>query len=64
MVDGLKEFERLDKAELQKRVDQERMALAQMRINATAVPIKDYSQYKKKRAMVARLLTALRNMNK
>jgi len=61
MTNELKELGLLSVAELKKRIDQERMALAQMRINASAAQVKDYSQYRKKRVMIARLLTILRS---
>ena len=64
MTNKLKELGQLGVAELKKRVDQERMALAQMRINASATQIKDYSQYRKKRVTIARLLTMLRGIDR
>jgi|GEM_PF-6820094 len=63
MANKLKELGLLDVTELKKRVDQERMALAQMRINASATQVKDYSQYRKKRVTIARLLTMLRSID-
>lgn len=57
----LQELAQLSDAGLLARIEQERMALAQMRMSAATMQVKDYSQYKKRRCIIARALTLLRN---
>jgi len=55
-----KEFENSDVAALTARLNDLRRELFSLRLNAAAAHVKDYSQYKKLRRNIARVLTYLR----
>ena len=57
-----KELQNSDAGNVLVRLEKERRDLFQFRINAAASHVKDFSQYKKKRKTIARLLTYLRGM--
>ena len=54
------EFKNSDAATLTAKLNDTRRELFSLRLNATAAHVKDYSQYKKLRRNVARILTYLR----
>ena len=56
----MQRVQQLSVEDLQKRLDSTRQDLFGMRVNAVSSPVKDYSQYKKLRKQVARLLTAIK----
>jgi len=54
------EFKNSDAATLMAKLNDTRRELFSLRLNATAAHVKDYSQYKKLRRNVARIMTYLR----
>lgn len=54
------ELKNLSSAELQVKLETLRRTLFSLRLNAATAHIKDYSQFKKLRASVARALTCMR----
>jgi ribosomal protein L29 len=54
------ELKRLDAAELKVRLDATRRELFNIQLNATTAHVKDYSQFKKLRKNIARVLTFAR----
>lgn len=53
--------QQLSAEELQKKVDGTRKDLFGLRVNAATSQVKDYSQYKKLRKQIARLLTVIQS---
>ena len=55
----MQRIQHLSVEELQQKLDSTRRDLFGLRLNTATSPVKDYSQYKKLRKQVARLLTAM-----
>ena len=58
-----KEVTLLSVTDLQKKLDQMRKQLFELRLNASVNHLKDYSHFSKLRANIARVLTLLREKN-
>jgi large subunit ribosomal protein L29 len=57
----MQRIQQLSVEDLQKRLDSTRQDLFGLRVNSASTQVKDYSQYKKLRKQVARILTVMRS---
>ena len=57
----MQKIQQLSVEDLQKRLDSTRQDLFGLRVNSASTQVKDYSQYKKLRKQVARILTVMRS---
>lgn len=57
----MQRIQQLSHEDLQKRLNSTRQDLFGLRINSASTQVKDYSQYKKLRKQVARILTVMRS---
>lgn len=57
----MQRIQQLSLEDLQKRLDSTRQDLFGLRVNSASTQVKDYSQYKKLRKQVARILTVMRS---
>jgi len=56
----MQRMQQLSLEDLHKRLDSTRQDLFGLRVNSASTPVKDYSQYKKLRRQIARLLTVIK----
>lgn len=59
-----KDLSNKKEADLQKMLTEERGSLYELRMKAAATPVRQHTQFKKSKRMIARILTALNSQKK